>query len=294
MKNIYFLMLSLFILYGCVSKRDPSMNKDKKVMVFLLAGQSNMDGRARAFKLTAEDRKRLKEAQKNVILYYNHNEGTPLQVTKANDYITKKFHTDSVFGPELFFGISMSEKYPNRKIILIKRSKGGMSLYGAWNPVWNNEKAKLMHEENEPKLYSDFVNYAHTVLKDYNKSDYEICGMLWVQGETDSNKKYGPEPATDYEKNLRKLISRVRKDFSAPHLPFLIFQVGNGKVVEGMKRTAKEDPFVSLIPQSYDRNAKDFFIRNPPPLGHYKYSSMKRIGNLFYSYYQEKYAVKTN
>lgn len=294
MKISFWLLFTSVILFGCTAKVDSEKKKnDEKIMVFFLAGQSNMDGRARAYKLTGEDRSRLKKAQQNVILYYNHNDGVPLQVTKANDYIKNKFKTDSVFGPELFFGISLSEKYPDRKIILIKRSKGGMSLYGAWNPEWDEKKAELMHEENEPKLYSDFVNYARSVLKNYKSSDYELCGMLWVQGETDSNKKYGTEPALNYEKNLKKLIQSVRKDFSAPQLPFIMFQVGNEIVTEAMQKTANEDPNVSLIPQNYDKDSKDYFVKNPPPLGHYKYSSMKKIGNLFFTYYQEKYADKS-
>ncbi len=57
--------------------------------------------------------------------------------------------------------------------------------------------------------------------------------MLWVQGESDSGKKGGLKPREAYEMNLTKLISRVRTDFNHPKLPFLMFQVGHGKVVEG-------------------------------------------------------------
>ncbi len=264
--------------------------KKKKIKVFFLAGQSNMDGRARAYHLTENDLQRLEKAKRNVTLYFNHEPPVPLQPTKANEYIRNRFNTKEVFGPELFFGINLSEAYPNDKIILIKRSKGGMSLYGAWNPEWSQEKAALMNEQNEPHLYDDFISYAHEVLSSFDTSDYELCGMLWVQGETDSSKKHGPKPADSYQDNLTKLIKDVRQEFSAPTLPFIIFQVGNQKVVQAMKNIADNDPDVSLIPQSYDKESEDFYTKNPPPLGHYTYKSMKKIGEEFFNYYQNYYA----
>ncbi|WP_157663300.1 sialate O-acetylesterase [Polaribacter sp. SA4-12] len=260
-----------------------SSSQDKKTKVFLLAGQSNMDGRAKASDLSEIDKQRLKKAQKNVTLYYNFDEGKPLDSTKVAKHTSKKFRADYLFGPELFFGIKMSEKYPDHKILLIKRSRGGMSLYGAWNPDWSLEKATLMKEQKQPKLYAEFIDYSKKTLA--NLTDYELCGMLWVQGETDSGKRFGPKPANEYEVNLKNLISSARKDFNKPNLPFLIFQVGGGKVVEGMKNTAKEDENVVLIPQKTDKKSKFYFERNPPPVGHYVTSSMKKIGEYFFDFY---------
>lgn len=248
-----------------------------------------MDGRARANNLTKEDRVRITKAKENVTLYYNHRKPVELQPTKVYPHIAKKFEADSLFGPELFFGIEMSEKYPNHKIVLIKRSRGGMSLYGAWNPDWDELKAKQMNEEKAPKLYEDFIGYAKEVLSDLNTKNYELCGMLWVQGETDSSKRFGKEPAAMYRENLIKLINGVRSEFEKPNLPFLIFQVGAGKVVEGMKTIAENDKNVSLIPQTQDKNSKYYFKRNPPPVGHYICESMKNIGTYFFEFYQKDY-----
>jgi len=261
-----------------------------KAKVFLLAGQSNMDGRAKASDLSEMDKQRLINAQKSVTLYYNFDDGKPLNVTKSSDYIKKTFNDDYVFGPELFFGIEMSEKYPNHKIILIKRSRGNMSLYGAWNSKWNKEGAALMKEENEPKLYEEFVRYSHQVLLKLKKDSYEICGMLWVQGEADAVKiKTTRKPGIKYEENLINLIKSVRKDFNQPQLPFLLFQVGGGKVVEGMKNVSKKDSDVLLIPQESDSNSQFYFEQNPPPVWHYTSKSMKKIGKYFFDFYINKY-----
>ena len=274
------------------SSKKETKQEDKKIKVFFLAGQSNMDGRARANNLTSEDKSRIKKAQQNVTLYYNHQDLVPFQASKVADHIARKFEADTLFGPELFFGIKMSETYPNHKIVLIKRARGGMSLYGAWNPDWNEDKAELMNELKAPKLYSDFIAYAKEILKDRNPEEFELSGMLWVQGETDSGKRFGPLPAEAYKANLNKLIAGVRTEFSSPHLPFLIFQVGNGKVVEGMQDIAKADEYVSLIPQSNNKESKDYYQKNPPPIGHYVYESMKRIGVNFFEYYHNDYVFK--
>ena len=60
-----------------------------------------------------------------------------------------------------------------------------------------------------------------------------------------------------------------------------MLQVGGGDVVEGMKNTAGSDPNVLFIPQSKDPNAANFLPGYGPPVGHYNYEGMKRIGNLF-------------
>ena len=287
MKKLILLLLISTSIFSC--KAQENITSIKKTKVFLLAGQSNMDGRAKASGLSEIDKQRLKKAQKNATLYYNFDEGNPLDTTKVAKDTAKKFGADYLFGPELFFGINMSEKYPDHQIILIKRSRGGMSLYGAWNPDWTLEKATLIKEENQPKLYSEFVAYGQKVLSTLEKDSYELCGMLWVQGESDSGKKGGIQPREAYQDNLTNLINRVRIDFNEPKLPFLMFQVGHGKVVKAMQNVAKSDKNVVLIPQEKDKNSKFYFERNPPPIGHYVTSAMKKIGKYFFEFYQEEF-----
>lgn len=291
MKKLVILLVLIFVLQNCKAQITESTKKTK---VFLLAGQSNMDGRAKASGLSEVDKQRLKKAQNNVTLYYNFDEGNPLDTTKVAKHTAKKFGAKYLFGPELFFGINMSEKYPDHKIILIKRARGGMSLYGAWNPDWTIEKATLIKEEKQPKLYSEFVEYGQKVLSALDKDSYELCGMLWVQGETDSGKKGGIKPREVYDDNLTKLISRVRTDFNHPKLPFLMFQVGHGKVVEAMKNVAKADDNVVLIPQEKDKSSKFYFEKNAPPIGHYTTKSMKKMGEYFFEFYQSHILFRKN
>ncbi|MBI2431417.1 MAG: hypothetical protein HYV26_00920, partial [Candidatus Hydrogenedentes bacterium] len=219
----------------------------KKIHVFLFAGQSNMEGRADGRSLTDMDRKRLENAQTRIQFAFNREPVRPLDVVEPSEEIREIYQIDRLFGPELFFGLALAEAWPGERMLFIKRTAGGTSLYGCWNPDWSEVKAAVMEEEKEPKLYDEFTAYVKQVLSGYAPADYEIRAMLWVQGESDSHTAAAAEA---YGDNLRNLISRVRVDLGPETLPFLLLQVGKGKVVEGMQQTAQAVAKVSLIPQN--------------------------------------------
>ena len=295
-KKICWLFLFLGIILASCSEKISSVPlrselQPKRKKVFLLAGQSNMEGRADGGELSQADLLRLEQAGKRVTLYYNHQAPVPLQLTIPKKHIQQKFNLEKSFGPEVFFGIDLAENYPEEEFIFIKRSQGGTSLYGCWNPYWSEEQAALMNESNQPKLFADFVQYSKDILAGLDTNDYEICGLLWVQGESDSGmgKGRGRLPSESYGQNLRNLIKETRRQFDVPDLPVLIFQVGSGEVVRGMKETANRDDRVILIPQSNNPNSTNFYPKNPPPVGHYITESMKRIGEQFFKAYQRDF-----
>ena len=250
----------------------------RPIKVFLLAGQSNMGGKADGELLTKVDKKELAQASKHIQFYFNRGYHGPLKLTEAMKYDRENYNLKKSFGPEIFFGIEMAKIYPDDKLLFIKRSIGGTSLYGCWNPDWTAENAKVMDEEDEPKLYSDFQNYIQEVLKDYDPSEYEFAGMLWVQGEADSKVTTA---AKAYNQNLQRLIEGMRNFTYEPELPFIIFQVGSGKVVEGMEAVAKRIKNVALIPQNKNPNSEDYYPEYAPPKSHYTYVGMKKIGQRF-------------
>lgn len=272
------------------NKQITSSGHSKKIKVFLLAGQSNMDGRGDGSKLTHEDKTRLAQTRKRVKFAYNHFPVAPLYVTESSRLVKRKFKLDTVFGPELFFGIGMAEAYPEDEFLFIKRSLGGQSLYGSWNPNWNEDKARAMHELKRPKLYSDMIAYTRGTLAALHKNSYKICAVLWVQGEADSStKKHGTIPAEEYHENLTNLINRFRRDLGDQNLPFVMFQVGKGKVVKAMQYADRNMKNVTLIPQSKDKRSSDYYPTYGPPTGHYTYASMKRIGEAFVKAYRAEY-----
>ncbi len=283
-------MIKITTLLCSLATLSIAQEAPKKTQVYLFAGQSNMEGRADGDKISAEDIKRLKAVQDRIEFAYNWNPITPLNITEPKGHTKKKFNLEKSFGPEIFFGIALAEANPNDKFLFIKRSQGGTSLYGCWNPNWTLEKATLMKEDKQPKLFQDFIKYTDKVLADRKPGSYEIKAMLWVQGESDSGvKKRGPLPSQTYGANLKNLIQAVRKHHKLEKLPFLIQQVGGGAVIKGMKDTASNDAHVSFIAQSSDKTSPYYLPKNPPPIGHYVTEGMKRMGLNFYKTYATDY-----
>ena len=284
-------MKIITVILGCLTSLISAEAAPQKTQVFLLAGQSNMDGRADAAGLSEDDLSRLKAVQDRIEIAYNRKPIAPLDVTNPENHVKKTYSLEHCFGPELFFGIALAEAQPDQHFLFIKRSQGNTSLYGCWNPQWSEEKAAFMNEAKQPKLFQDFLKYSDEILSTRKPGSYEIKAMLWVQGEADSAvKKFGSVPAQSYGENLKQLIQSTRFHFNQSKLPFLLLQVGGGDVVKGMKATAKDTPRVSFIAQSSDANAPNFFPQNPPPIYHYNTVGMKRIGLSFSKDYLTNFA----
>jgi hypothetical protein len=174
---------------------------------------------------------------------------------------------------------------PDEKFLFIKRAEGATSLHGCWNPDWSEDKATLMGEAKQPKLYPEFRDYVRRVLEGYSPDEYEICAMLWVQGEGDGKV---PEAEAAYGTTLRKLIERVRLDTRNATLPFILFQVGSPQVVEGMKQSAAKVTNVTLIPQSQNYGSSNFYAKMEN--GHYNHDGMKKLGARFAEVFLHTYA----
>ena len=273
---IFLILLALLIQFPVRSAVSSNSKPEKKLKVFILAGQSNMEGRADANNLLPDDLQRLSKTQKNVQLAFNREPVGPLKAVKASPEIAEIYNREFIFGPELFFGISLSEAWPDSNILLIKLSRGSTSLHGSWHPDWSEDKATVMGEEDETRLYSSLIDYIERTLSRFKNYEYEICAILWVQGESDSGNEIAAE---EYGRNLENFISSIRQDLRIDSLPFLFFQVGHGKVVEGMKKVAEVVPDVILIPQSLEPKSKDFYQKMEN--GHYNYEGMKKLGLKF-------------
>jgi len=286
MKFIPKFLLIFFISY--LSSYSQIQLSEDKINVFILAGQSNMAGAANASNLTKLDIKDLENAQRNISFVNNGNKSIPLNVTTPPAWKRKKFQLDSCFGPEIFFGIELSKKHPNKKFLFIKRSQGGTSLYGCWNPNWTKEKAQYIGELNKPKLFYELINDVDRELSKYDKSDYQIMGMLWVQGESDSSQKWGPLPSESYADNLTNLIKSSRLKFKSSQMQFMIMQVGSEKIGEAMKQVSKQLKNVTFIAQNKDISSYNFLPRLEDNI-HYNYFGMKKIGILFSNNFNNKH-----
>jgi hypothetical protein len=213
----------------------------KPLQVFILAGQSNMEGQAVA-DLDGKDYndgkgtlefllrdpakaslvKHLKDAQgrwtvrEDVWVRYKPENG-PVKagpLTLGFTVYGGRHH----FGPELQFGHVLGDCFASQ-VLLIKTAWGGKSLYRDFRPPSSGGTVgpyytKMLTDIREAlaELKTDFPRY--------DGGGYELAGFVWYHGWND-----GCEPRTavpEYEQNLVNFIRDVRKDLNAPRLPFVI------------------------------------------------------------------------
>ena len=190
--------------------------------LYLLAGQSNMDGRGLTEDLTEAQLSGLE----NAIIYYRNvsieSEGwSPLQCGFSKPPKFKGGIPAPTFGPEIGFVQAISKAQPDRKIALIKGSKGGTNLRRDWVPGEKDNK------ESQGPCYANFLEtiaMATQKLSDEGHT-YRIRGLLWHQGEGDS------KAATEvYQRRLLGFSDRIRQDLDIPDLPIVVGELfDNGK-----------------------------------------------------------------
>lgn len=211
--------------------------------VYLLAGQSNMDGRGDASQLTASQ----KAVPESAIIYYRNppfsTDGWKSMGTGFS--VPPKFKGDlpsSAFGPEIGFVSFMSDARPGRPIALIKGSRGGTSLRVDWVP---GEPGK---PETQGPCYRHFVETMRQATSGLVESghSYRLRGMLWHQGESDSK-----STEAVYRERLMGLISRIREDVDVADLPVVVGEVfDNGKrdrVRSAIKAVGTSGPTVGFV-----------------------------------------------
>jgi hypothetical protein len=208
-------MINRIILSGLLSLVTLStVNAETKV--FLLGGQSNMEGAGGytgietgrgAFPADAAC-PALYASQPDVQFWSNG--WTGLRVGFGNPNWPSRS-----FGPELSFGYTLHNSiFPDDDIYLVKVATSSMALAPAahqWTP------------DGTGWIYNSFAAQAHAAINDlatHGKSPV-VAGMIWMQGESDSTAAYAPL----YEANLTNFIGKVRSEFGALDMPFVLGRI---------------------------------------------------------------------
>ena len=211
------------------------------VQVFILAGQSNMEGQAvvdlagkdynggkgtltavMADPAKAPAYQHLKNpdgtwrTRDDVMVRYQR-EGRPL-LKGPLGFGYSVYGDPHHFGPELQIGHVLGDHF-KEPVLLVKTAWGGKSLYRDFRPPSSGGspgkyyQLMISHVRGAiAGMGSDFP-----ALKDRTAT---LAGMIWYQGWND-----GTDPKTavpEYEANLVNLIRDVRKEFQTPSLPVVV------------------------------------------------------------------------
>jgi len=225
----------------------------KPVKVFILAGQSNMEGQG----FIAADAKR--NGGKGSLEYLVKDPATAAHFKTLVDANGKWRTRDDVWitylnrkgpltvgygvnseriGPELGFGWVMGDFY-EEPVLLIKCAWGGKSLAVDFRPPSAGKIAYDLNKKEQEaidadpsivgKYYRDTISLTKDALAHVKElvpgSDgrYELLGFGWHQGWNDRiNDKFNAE----YEGNMIVFIKDLRKDLGAPGLPVVIAESG--------------------------------------------------------------------
>ena len=214
----------------------------KPLKVFILAGQSNMEGQAvvdlkgkdyndargTLAKLMEDPAKapmfsHLKTAdgkwkvRDDVWVRYQR-EGRPLLAGPLS-FGFSVYGDPHHFGPEFQFGHVVGDALDNQ-VLLIKTAWGGKSLFKDFRPPSAGGETGVYYT----KMLADIREGIAQLKKDfpsYNDAGYEFAGFVWYQGWND-----GCMPKTvavaEYEQNLVHLIKDVRTELKSPNLPVVI------------------------------------------------------------------------
>ena len=213
----------------------------KPLKVFILAGQSNMEGQA-VVDLAGKDYnqgkgtlvtlmadpakgamfKHLKDSsgkwtvRDDVFVHYQR-ENQPL-LSGPLGLGFSVYGDGHHFGPELQFGHVVGDHF-QEAVLLIKTAWGGKSLFVDFRPPSSGGEVgkyyTLMLAQVREALAS-----METEFPAMKGRGYELAGFVWYQGWND-----GCLPKTavpEYEQNLVNLIRDVRREWKAPKLPFVI------------------------------------------------------------------------
>jgi hypothetical protein len=215
--------------------------------VYLLGGQSNMDGRGGNNHLIGVLAP-WSQPQTNVRIWYanpmnyNHpltpNYNTGWRVLEPGFSLPGNFSPKPVpspcFGPELSFVTSLAAANPSQHLALIKVTQGGTDLNADWKP-------------SNGYMYICLTNTARAALEAL-ASEGATCtlrGMIWHQGENDST----GSAATNYEANLTELISSLRRDLGVANLPVVVGELATNKsavVRQAQFNVAQNLPYVGF------------------------------------------------
>lgn len=220
---------------------------------YILAGQSNMDGKG----IVEELPKRLNKTFEKAWIYSpnrrddqqpvdNRGGWEALRPGHGFGYSTdgsRGFHSGK-FGPELSFASKLLENRPEHKVLIYKYAKGGSSIHpdaatdwGCWDPEYNRG--------NCINQWTHFQYHLHRAIETAEREFGRIvpAGILWHQGESDAS--HTRSIAEAYGENLAKVINGMRKEIGYKRLPVVVGRISDSMLGRGKRRSTY--PFGDIV-----------------------------------------------
>ncbi len=248
----------------------------KKLKVYISSGQSNSVGCSMVTGMP----EKYKGFNKNCIIFVR---GECIPKNEKNEsaygwaYLKDGLGSDfgnrdgkGTFGPELLFGYNMAPQDPKQVMAIIKIAWGGTNLGAQWRPPSAGGTVG--------DLYTKWVNFFNEAKSTLDPAfEPEFCGMIWMQGESDTG---DPKMANEYESNLTNLIKDFRAEIKSPNLPFVhatISKADAWKAYGDVVRAA-EEKVAQTVTNTATFATDDYGMCDP---WHYDTAGMVSLGERF-------------
>jgi len=175
---------------------EAAIPKSGRFRVFVLMGQSNMNGSGRATELNPP--------------YTEKHDRIRIWANGRWEYLVPS----NKFGPGVSLAHQLADFWPNDTIGIIKVSCGATGI-SAFEKDWTFERAERSKDGKKGSLYKDLMN---AVAEAKTNSEPEFCGFVWKQASADGKKAL----AEEYSDNFKKLISDLIADLDVSDLPTFI------------------------------------------------------------------------
>ncbi len=239
-RKMLFVAMTSSLCCGLAQAQDP-------VQVFILAGQSNMEGKGSVENGTNGVLGAiggLRYQVNNDPANYGHlgdgegnwNTRTDVHVYSTTDGgegggLTVGYGSSAFIGPELGFGSVIGDAY-TEDVLIIKTSWGGKSLgFDFRPPSAVQDRGGFVGEYYDLILseVSTVLSNIGTHVPGYSGQGYELKGFGWHQGWND---RVSEPFVAEYEANMADFINDIRFDLGAADLPFVIANTGIGGLGE--------------------------------------------------------------
>ena len=211
------------------------------VKVFILAGQSNMEGHGEIYAGANQrpvgtlaydvkhdstgiyknivDSKGNWKVHKDVWVRYKREENK----LKKGELTVGYGSSDTEIGPEFQFGNIVRDYFSNQ-VLLIKTAWGGKSLGVDFRPPGSGGTTGFFYKKMIEEIQTA-LNNLPAEFSSYKGRGYEIAGFVWNQGWNDAGDS---ALYKQYKINMVHFIKDVRHDLHVPYLPFVIINSGQG------------------------------------------------------------------
>lgn len=235
--------------------------------VYYLGGQSNMDGYGYVKELPSE----LKRQSDDVYIFHGdpapdtdthggRGLWAPLQTGhgvgfssdgKSNTYSNR-------FGIELTLARKLKELHPERRIALVKYSRGGTSIDERAARWFGSYEPDFIGGQDEGAGINQYDHFLTTIRNAFAADDIDgdgesdrliPAGILWMQGESDGAATRAIADA--YEHNLTRLMNLMRAALRVDDLPVVIGRISDSGNDKKDGRVWNHGPVIRAAQQAF-------------------------------------------